>query len=359
MTELTATQAPQTKKYLEDVVLLRLLLIFLLVWNHAFAPFSGKWEALYEPDSVPAYKWFVLAVYHMRIQALIFVSGYLLGYTINRKPERMSFKHCVGKKLKRLWLPSIVFSVIYYVLFYDLTKPIGEIAYSVINGCGHMWFLPMLFWCFAGVYISERFGFKPVVMLMLALLFAIAPWPGLPLRVNNTLNYFIYFYLGYGIQRSYFDSFLPKKQLKPIVAALSVYAGAFVLHYFVLSDAGNILADNQLRGGVIHKAVSIGVNNLCSVAMSLSGLLAVYWGAHYFVVGKHKLPDWMINVSAYCYGVYICQQFILKWMYYNTELPVVCGPYVLPWVALTITLILSLLITHLMLKTRVGRFLIG
>ena len=65
------------KKYLEDIVILRLVLIFLLIWNHAFAPYSGKWNAIPNIEQIQTYKWLVLVVYHMRIQALIFISGYL------------------------------------------------------------------------------------------------------------------------------------------------------------------------------------------------------------------------------------------------------------------------------------------
>lgn len=98
---------------------------------------------------------------------------------------------------------------------------------------------------------------------------------------------------------------------------------------------------------------------MLNAVMSISGLLAAFWSAHYFVIGKYKLPDWMIKISTYCYGVYICQQFILQWLYYHTSLPSMVGTMAMPWIALIITLLSSLFITHIMLQTKIGKFLIG
>lgn len=167
--KLNLLRLPEGKKYLEDIVLLRLLLIFLLIWNHAFAPYSGHWSPISNMENITAYKWLVLIVYPMRIQALIFISGYLLGYTSLRKTDCLHFKNCVIKKIKRLILPSIIFSILYCIIFYDINHPINEIAYSIINGAGHMWFLPMLFWCFVGVYIAEKLKIKPIYVLSISI----------------------------------------------------------------------------------------------------------------------------------------------------------------------------------------------
>lgn len=67
----------------------------------------------------------------------------------------------------------------------------------------------------------------------------------------------------------------------------------------------------------------------------------------------------LIKLSSYCYGVYIFQQFILKFLYYKSDMAQCINPYALPWVATVVTIALSLILTDLSLRTKVGRFLIG
>lgn len=226
----------KSKKYLEDIAILRLLLIFLLIWNHAFAPFADHWDAVALQTDVQAYKWMVLIVYHMRIQALIFISGYLLGYISQRKPDALTFNNCVLKKVKRLILPSIVFSVIYFAIFYDISMPLNKIAYSIINGAGHMWFLPMLFWCFVAVYLAEKLKISPILIAIIASLAAIMPCPTLPLRINNFFCYFIYFYVGFGLNRGYLNYLKPRKSISPILTCGLIYVSAFTIKYILLKD---------------------------------------------------------------------------------------------------------------------------
>lgn len=354
------------KKYLEDVVILRLLLIFLLIWNHAFAPWAGHWTPLHNQEDIPLYRWLVLLAYNMQFQGLIFISGYLLGYASHINGYTLTLKSCVVKKIKRLILPSIIFSCLYYMLFYDTTRPISSVAYSIVNGCGHMWYLPMLFWCFVGLFLVEKMKIKPVIVLSFAILLALLPYPDLPFRIDRTFRYFLYFYIGFGIQRGYFNKFKPKTSIRPILTCIGIYLAVFVINYLWLDkildflsgaslksieNANNALVISKFGGGILRRFLS--------VSMSVSGLLGAFWSANYFVVGKYRLPDWLIKLSTYCYGVYICQQFILIHMYYHTDLPDLVGPIALPWIALFLTLVLSLLITHLLLMTKVGRYLLG
>lgn len=85
----------------------------------------------------------------------------------------------------------------------------------------------------------------------------------------------------------------------------------------------------------------------------------------FFIVGfvekkrSRLVSQWIIKVGNLCFGVYLLQQFILKSLYNYTNLPSVVGCYWLPWVGFTIALIGSLIIAQILVKTKVGRFLIG
>ena len=91
----------------------------------------------------------------------------------------------------------------------------------------------------------------------------------------------------------------------------------------------------------------------------VSGVAAVYIVVNYFLSKKRTLSKFIIAFSSYCFGVYIFQQFILKYLYYYTELPHIISPGILPWFGFIVALFVSLILTSLLQKTNIGRKLIG
>ena len=189
------------KKLLTDVCAIRLMLIILLVMYHAFAIFCGGWAPLPDYPEINGYRWIGRTAYSFMLEAFVFISGYVYGYQINRNPQKLSFKTVISSKLKRLILPSVIFSTIYYLLFYDLAVPVSKIVYSILCGSGHMWFLPMLFWCFIFTHIAEKTGFKHIHIIITAFIMAMISAAPLPLRLSSAMYYFLFFYIGYLIKR--------------------------------------------------------------------------------------------------------------------------------------------------------------
>ena len=137
-----------------DVVLMRLALIFLLVLYHAFAIHTGGWLPPYTTfEPIPAYDWFGYFIHIFRLEAMTFISGMLMGYKYLRKPEAVKTFSFITKKVKRILLPCLIFGIAYYALFGDLSASPLSILYDLINGCGHLWFLPVIFWCFLLTYL--------------------------------------------------------------------------------------------------------------------------------------------------------------------------------------------------------------
>lgn len=142
------------KKFLMDVVAIRLSLIFLLVVYHALCIYTGAWDSPFIPAiDIPIYNWLGTFIHLSQLESMVFISGLLLGYYAYIRPETLSFHSCVVKKAKRILLPCLFFGVIYYVMFYDLQVSWYSIFWKLFNGCGHLWFLPMIFWCFVLVYL--------------------------------------------------------------------------------------------------------------------------------------------------------------------------------------------------------------
>ena len=72
-----------------------------------------------------------------------------------------------------------------------------------------------------------------------------------------------------------------------------------------------------------------------------------------------NISDWIVKVGKLCFGVYLLQQFILIGLYRYTILPNILGCYLLPWFGFFATLLISILVSMLLVKTKVGRYLIG
>ena len=323
------------KKYLLDVCIIRFALIFILVAYHAFCPYSGIWDS---PDGFQTNKiYYCLGLFFISfmLESFVFISGLVFGYQIrNRGKENVCNRHLITNKLKRLILPSIFFSAIYFVLFIDTTNTPFDITSLIWDGFGHMWFLPMLFKCFLIMGLLEYFNCNKTIVSILALLSSIIctiyPTP----YIDSTPNYFFFFLAGTYIGESNFK-IAKYSTFKNIIFSGIIFLILFIAHIKTY-------------------------NKFFSFPMSLSGVLFVYLLANRIILmPKVHISEKVVNFSNYCFGVYIYQEFILKLLYYNLNLLEICPSLLTPWIGIIITLPLSIILTHLTRQTKFGRYLIG
>ena len=303
-----------------DVVAIRLSLIFLLVVYHALCIFTGAWDSPYTPAvSIPSYDWLGTLIHLSQMEALVFISGLLLGYYALKKPNALSFNSCVVKKAKRILLPCLLFGIIYYVMFYDLQASWYNIIWKLLNGCGHLWFLPMIFWCFVLVYlieispshteISDNKKYKLILFVALCCS-VVTPFMFVPLGFGRAFDFFIYFFIGYCIQTKRFS--LPAVKRSNISTAIMLFAISFILFMAIRTYV-------QVGDSIMEKASMMILKNICHTTNALSAIYLIYSFANAESVLRF-LSDKpiLITLSGYCYGVYIYQQFILK--YYTIKL---------------------------------------
>lgn len=341
--------------YLYDAAFIRWVLVFFLVLYHAFAPFSGAWAPIDSYPEIRAYWWFDNLCYACLLEAFVFVSGYTFGFQrITRGEAVLDFGSLFRSKFKRLIIPCMVFSLLYILLFQDIHQPLGKTIYGLFNGVGHLWFLPMLFWCFFVVWIVEKLSIKPHWTLILALVSAIFSFLSLPLEIGRTMYYFLFFYTGYLIKRE--EISLEKYNSVWVVILLAIsFAVLFPLITVVLQHLQNLKESDIL----INKAISA-LCNICKMIRASAGLLLLFFSAGLIVKNKKGLfPSWIVNVGGLCMGIYIFQQFILKALYYYTTLPKILSHYWLPWVGFAVAFVFSALFTYLLRLTKAGRFIIG
>lgn len=340
---------------LNDIVIIRPLAIFLLVVWHSFIIYVGGWKHPEGFQPVEGYWWLAKLSYAFMLELFVFVSGYVLGLTIEKKNP--SFRSLFISKSKRLIIPSLVFSVVYYLLFYNLDKfTVAGFVWSVLNGCGHMWFLPMLFWVTLIVFAYDKLQKPQWLKLIVAYCFPVLSLFHIPLGISSAMYYLPFFYMGIVIYR----------WRDKIVGCLCNRLSISVLlgWLFLLLFLGVAIVSRDVLSAYKESELLIvqGIVVLCTKYMQLlcavSGVAFVYALVNYLIVGNGLIvPKWVIELNGLCFGIYLFQQFILQILYYNTSMPVVVGPYWLPWLGLIMTLIISYILTKLSLKTRLGRHL--
>lgn len=173
--------------------------------------------------------------------------------------------------------------------------------------------------------------------------------------MSNSMYYSLFFYIGYCIKRYSWGvrRFFTKRSFVS-------FGILYLISFVIFNVINNYLVVKLLNVNIFNKLFHVLYMKFFTLCYSLFGMLMIFSGINWlFKESRIKLNGIMIKLSGLCFGVYICQQFILKIIYYQMGGLNKIDPVFLPWIGFVITLALSLFISHYILKTRLGRFLIG
>ena len=70
---------------------------------------------------------------------------------------------------------------------------------------------------------------------------------------------------------------------------------------------------------------------------------------------KRTIGKTILKIGACGYGVYVFHQFILLYLYHHTAMPSQTGTYLLPWIGMVITVVVSVSLTLAVRQTKLGR----
>ena len=136
-------QETRVNERLLDISLLRVISIVAVVAFHVY----GMMYADHFPKSKDLYHqiywtWNQCGLINIAMPMFVFVSGYLFAFLM-RKGKYPTFGALLKNKIKRLLLPYFVFGLIMMATTGNF-RPL-----DLFSGCyWHLWFLPMIFWCF-------------------------------------------------------------------------------------------------------------------------------------------------------------------------------------------------------------------
>lgn len=351
---MTSTTTP--KKLLYEVSIIRPTIIFLLVVLHSFTLLAQGDENIDDYQLNTVYQWFVWLIYGFRIETIALVAGYVFAYQSIDLKRSYRFGPFVWKKFKRLIIPMLVFGLVYYFCFEFKTASFSVKTFLVkwFSGCGHLWFLPMLFECFLAIWIIDRFKLSSWLTLFVLAAITLFPTPAyLPFGLGKLPHFLFFVYAGYFLWTKRDWLFQHCLNHTTICILWMFYVLFVVLVHTALPSATPEM-------NIVQKGLVLLLNHSVKLLMSCCGIMALYLTVCKITTKEGYRPkQWVIEASDNCYGVYVYHQFILVFLYFYTPLVSVCHPYLVPWIGLVVTLLVSLLLTKLTLKTKPGRFLIG
>ena len=187
------------KRLLYEVSIIRPVVIILLLFMHCLAPYQGAWSEFegYSPSRF--YFWMAKFITGFRIETIALVAGYVFSYQCRTLGREYPFISFVKKKALRLLLTCYVFGIVYYAIF-DRGETIDIMDYisSVLEGTGHLWFLPMLFLCFVSIWLLNRYRPDDLVTFIFFSVLAIVPAPEIfPIGLARYFHFLLYVYVGY------------------------------------------------------------------------------------------------------------------------------------------------------------------
>lgn len=330
--------------WLYEISVIRPFLLILLVSYHAFCPFSASWQMPVGIEANEIYKWIAYLSQAFRLEAFVFVSGYVFQMQL-KKRKFEDLKSLTISKFKRLIIPCWIFGVLYFLLL----RPTDSFL-PVITGIGHLWYLPTLFYCFIASYWLFDKKLSQTKLLIAAFCLIAPSILPIPLQINRACYYLFFFLLGGAFYE--WAYVIKEKSTKRKSIILWIIFSVLFIAVNLLREYN--IAVLQNTPPLFYKAILIAINAYAKAVLAVVGIATIYVTASLYV-GKHTVSKWMLDVGSLGYGVYIFHQFILRILYYQTDVPEIVGTIWLPWLGTMIALILSILLTLLVRKTSVGR----
>lgn len=320
-----------SKDRLNSVTYIRFFAIMSLVAWHCYCSYIA-WGI----GNSPLDKWYAIAFRFFAPTAnmplFTFLSGYLFCFLLNEKGKYSDFKGFLVNKVNRLLVPYLVLGFVINLTQIGRGKPFLPMFYGAPN---HMWYCLILFYCFIICWVFEKKFSSRANMLLAILSFLFVLFAGgvymsesSPLGIWMLAYFYGYFYVGF-IVYHYSDSLYPTLYKYKILLGIAFICFALLSYKF-----------KHLEG--------------------ISSLIFVMFLTTIAQKIESCPPHWMEIVAKYSFGVYVFHQWII-WNVtrYEPMQPLIREHYVLfPIVLFICVFSISMLLTHLSIKTRVGRYLL-
>lgn len=294
-----------------DIELLRVFAMSSIILGHCFA-FYGHWETpLKEIVSNTHFLFRGINPFfiYWALPLFVGISGYLIGYRQIYTKTTFCYKRFMIKKVKRLYLPAVLFSFFYIILFYRSIFSFYDWWIPVfIHGVGHLWFLYMLFCVYLISFfyyrISKKIGGS--VSLVISALISIAScfFP-LETSVFTSFFYQFFFFLGLQIGEKHKIKAKHGKSFKELLGKIFLYSFIYIICFIVLS---------AIKEMQVISTFSIESKNIAQFQHWFFRFLIGFISLNMILdllPFNIKLNHRLIKLSSLSYKIYIIHQFFL------------------------------------------------
>lgn len=331
----------------KEIDLIRSILIVFVIAFHACCPYFAKTWVLTPSMSEEyrdIYTYIGHTLYNGMLEMYVLLSGFLYANTLKSKLTLFFCK----KKILHLYVPCILWGCIYSFFFCADFNII-----NILNGIGHLWFLPMLMWLFLierQVNKLSSIGCNDYHIFIILSFITIVPFPTLPLGLNISLYYLLFFHCGVYLHRNY-------KQFKSKIQAINMWH----ILTFVLCCTFAIVAITELDSAAPEQSLPLKMLLISRAHLiHCFGAIAViplYW-KFATIISRWANNRFILSLARCSFGIYILQEFGLRLLYYNTPFCAYFGN-ISPILSLLVVLITSWILTTIMMRYHITKFTIG
>lgn len=348
----TADDLCRKEKELQTVTFVKVIMMLLVVLGHVTAVYTGAgWGGItpLNDNRILALLSNWVGTFHT--QTFTFASGYLFYMLRYEKGGYRNPGKDITRRVKQLCIPYITAALLWVIPSHWLVfgfKNDELIPFLLLGKApGQLWFLIMLFgvflifYCFSDIIMKIKPALCIVVLLVVSIFGSVAGHFSMiftVFRFSTILQYMIYFYLGFLVRKR---SYKYWKKLNTVLFSVA-HITLFVILQLTAEQVGYI---QYLRICIVP---------LCSI-------LAIYtaMGISYNFTSKKSVEGTLFKLlSGTSMGIYLLHQQIL----YLT-LRITNFEWIPSLIWSLINFVLAILISHLLTmiisKFKVGRFLIG
>lgn len=326
-----------------DIAVLRFICITVVVFFHGYGMtyvhFSDDVNAAYSEIYEASNQYGPINV---AMPMFIFISGFLFGVQLMHK-QPVDFRKMVKSKFMRLMVPFFVFTVFFMLTTNSLSwKPFYQWTYW------HLWFLPMLFWCFVATYFIRPLIFSDNSVVCLTTLSALLGFSVSGLEVPMILGvhnvHESIFWFAFGAWFYKHENIFSKRNLKIVVA---ICGGALYIMLFKLFPT------------------EYGEQSILGSFTSLCGIASLWCLVGLFNWRDTMLTRILLSLSTASFGIYIFHNWIEMYMLSRTAqrlLPIEQlaedHTVLFPLIFCIVAFSLSYICTSVLRLTKIGRKLI-
>ena len=321
---------------MSEIALLRVLATFSIVVWHTYCSYIC-WNVAETPAN-SFYKDFFTRVFpDANMPLFTFIAGYLFCYLLKEKGKYQNFKDFLKNKTRRLLVPFLVLG--FTINLCEYGKDIVDILYGTPN---HLWYCLMLFYVFIVCWLVNRYfswkggAFMMLVSFLIVLYGRSALSIRFPLGLYLPLFYYGFFYAGFLFREKFEARILGSKLIIALIFCGYVVSCIFYNRHLVLPLA------------------------LTQIILLFA---AAKWFCNLQFYCKNIPLQKTIDIfSKYSFGIYVLHQWIIWNLTREPHLlfyvkPLLEQHYIsAPIIMATSIFLLCFALTHVLCKTKVGRY---